>query len=29
MEQLRIARYLARRGIRATFFVITGLREYM
>ena len=28
-EQLRIARYLARRGIRATFFVITGLREYM
>jgi peptidoglycan/xylan/chitin deacetylase (PgdA/CDA1 family) len=28
-EHLAIARYLARRGIRATFFVITGLREYM
>ncbi len=28
-EHLTIARYLARRGIRATFFVITGLREYM
>jgi peptidoglycan/xylan/chitin deacetylase (PgdA/CDA1 family) len=24
-----IARYLARRGIKATFFVITGLREFM
>ncbi|AFK50610.1 polysaccharide deacetylase [Thermogladius calderae 1633] len=29
VEQLQIARYLAKRGIRATFFVITGLREYM
>jgi peptidoglycan/xylan/chitin deacetylase (PgdA/CDA1 family) len=28
-EQLVIARYLARRGIKATFFVITGLREFM
>jgi peptidoglycan/xylan/chitin deacetylase (PgdA/CDA1 family) len=28
-EHLAIARYLTRRGIRATFFVITGLREYM
>jgi len=28
-EHLAIARYLARRGIKATFFVITGLREYM
>jgi len=28
-EQLSIARYLAKRGIKATFFVITGLREFM
>jgi len=28
-EHLAIARYLARHGIKATFFVITGLREYM
>ena len=28
-EHLRIARYLAKHGIRATFFIITGLREYM
>jgi peptidoglycan/xylan/chitin deacetylase (PgdA/CDA1 family) len=28
-EQMVIARYLARRGIKATFFVITGLREFM
>jgi peptidoglycan/xylan/chitin deacetylase (PgdA/CDA1 family) len=28
-EHSAIARYLTRRGIRATFFVITGLREYM
>jgi len=29
VEQLQVARYLAKLGIRATFFVITGLREYM
>ncbi|MGB9622472.1 MAG: polysaccharide deacetylase family protein [Candidatus Bathyarchaeia archaeon] len=29
MEQLRIARYIHRHGIRATFFVITELGEYM
>jgi peptidoglycan/xylan/chitin deacetylase (PgdA/CDA1 family) len=29
MEHLKIARFLARRGIRATFFVITGLRTFM
>jgi peptidoglycan/xylan/chitin deacetylase (PgdA/CDA1 family) len=29
MEHLKIARFLARRGIRATFFVITGLRMFM
>jgi peptidoglycan/xylan/chitin deacetylase (PgdA/CDA1 family) len=28
-EQLKIARFLANKGIKATFFVITGLREYM
>jgi peptidoglycan/xylan/chitin deacetylase (PgdA/CDA1 family) len=28
-EHLKIARFLARRGIRATFFVITGLRMFM
>jgi len=28
-EHLLIARWLARRGIKATFFVITGLRWYM
>jgi len=28
-EHLKIARFLARRGIRATFFVITGLRTFM
>ncbi|MEM3836089.1 polysaccharide deacetylase family protein [Pyrobaculum sp.] len=28
-EHLKIAKYLAGRGIRATFFVIAGLREYM
>jgi peptidoglycan/xylan/chitin deacetylase (PgdA/CDA1 family) len=28
-EHLEIARFLARRGIRATFFVITGLRTFM
>jgi peptidoglycan/xylan/chitin deacetylase (PgdA/CDA1 family) len=28
-DQLSIARYLAKRGIKATFFVITGLREFM
>ncbi|MGC9106672.1 MAG: hypothetical protein ACP5IE_00555 [Infirmifilum sp.] len=29
VEQLRIARYLARHGIRARFFVITELRDYI
>jgi len=29
MEHLKIARFLARRGIRAAFFVITGLRMFM
>jgi peptidoglycan/xylan/chitin deacetylase (PgdA/CDA1 family) len=28
-EHLKIARFLARHGIRATFFVITGLRTFM
>jgi peptidoglycan/xylan/chitin deacetylase (PgdA/CDA1 family) len=28
-DQLSIARYLAKRGVKATFFVITGLREFM
>ena len=28
-EQLHIARYLARRGIKATFFIITGLNSHM
>nr|WP_198002065.1 polysaccharide deacetylase family protein [Caldivirga maquilingensis] len=28
-EQLSIAKWLASRGIKATFFVIVGLREYM